>query len=41
MTPEEYERHIESVVAQAPPLTAAQIAKLTALFDYEPDGEPQ
>lgn len=33
MTAEEYEAHIEAVVAAAPPLRPEQISKLNALFD--------
>jgi hypothetical protein len=30
-----YDEYIESVVAQAPPLSAQQLAKLSAQFDYD------
>ncbi|MGO9284831.1 MAG: hypothetical protein ACLP75_18095 [Mycobacterium sp.] len=30
------EAYVTKAVAQAPPLTPAQIAKLTGLFDYDP-----
>ncbi|HWF29864.1 MAG TPA: hypothetical protein VG327_16075 [Mycobacterium sp.] len=36
MTAQQYEQYVESLVAQAPPLSPTQIAKLSTLFDYEP-----
>jgi hypothetical protein len=35
MTAEQYEQHVETLAAQAPPLTPTQIAQLSGLFDYE------
>jgi hypothetical protein len=39
MTDQEYEQYVKRLVAQAPPLTAVQTAKLGALFDNDtPEG---
>jgi hypothetical protein len=35
MTGEQYAEHVETIAAQAPPLTPTQIAQLSGLFDYE------
>jgi hypothetical protein len=35
MTAEQYAKHVETLAAQAPPLTPTQIAQLSGLFDYE------
>jgi len=34
------EAHIQRIVAAAPPLTPAQLSKLSALFDVEPSSSP-
>ena len=37
-----YDEYIDSVVAKAPPLTPAQITRLSALFDVEaPETRPR
>jgi hypothetical protein len=42
MTGEQYAAYVETIAAQAPPLTPTQIAQLSGLFDYEmPQHDPK